>query len=556
MVEDKTSKAAQSPLTTSSSDAQPERDPRLRFMGIDSDTSFLLAEFWPLIEPELSDIVEGFYQNLTSVPSPNNPVVADAKGIKSALRTHWERLFSGKVVDSHLDSVPAIVQIDREIGPDPKSYLGGYNFVQGRLTAIALGRSGWSSAKIQAVIAAVNSMIALDMDFAVSVHVASQIEQDRIRHRNFIADVAQQETPRLLSALTIAVYSGALELGGPLTGFMITDSVERLTGWRAAEFSSWKAWAHKAKAIDDAAWNAHFAKVIANGKSSIEYDFLHKSGAVLRVRDHAKMIGRLDDGRIEIAGYVSDITQDHAVRTQAVTSAKLATLGQMATGLAHEINQPFAIMSLAAENSAKMLQERGPDGIGYTIDRLHRIKDQAARARTIIDHLRIFGGQGGDTKTPVRLTEAVEGAFAAVGDALRAARIVVVNELDEALPPVLGRPVLVQQVIVNLTLNALDAMEKNAEGSARLTLRASIDNGAGTVSLSVSDTGPGIPAAIRERLFDPFFTTKDVGKGIGLGLSICHGIMTSFGGGITVDETPEGGAVFIVTFRKAPAVQN
>jgi signal transduction histidine kinase len=556
MAQEKTSQAGQSPLTTSSSVAQPERDPRLRFMGIDSDTSFLLSEFWPRIEPELSDIVEGFYQNLTSVPSPNNPVIADAKGIKTALRAHWERLFSGKVVDSHLDSVPAIVQIDREIGPDPKSYLGGYNFVQGRLTAIALGKSEWPSAKIQAIIAAVNSMIALDMDFAISVHVASQIAQDRIRHRNFIADVAQQETPRLLAALTIAIYSGVLELGGALTGFTITDSAERLTGWGAAEFSAWKVWAQKAKAIDDTAWNAHFAKVVANGKSSIEYDIVHKSGATIRVRDHAKMIGRLDDGRIEIAGYISDITQDHTVRTQAVTSAKLATLGQMASGLAHEINQPFAIMSLAAENSAKMLQERGPDGIGYTIDRLHRIRDQAARARTIIDHLRIFGGQGGDAKTPVSLTEAVDGAFAAVGDALRAARIAVVNELDESLPPVLGRLVLVQQVIVNLTLNALDAMEKNDEGSARLTLRSSTDNGAGTVSLSVSDTGPGIPAAIRERLFDPFFTTKDVGKGIGLGLSICHGIMTSFGGSIAVDEAPEGGAVFTVTFRKAPAAPN
>jgi C4-dicarboxylate-specific signal transduction histidine kinase len=277
---------------------------------------------------------------------------------------------------------------------------------------------------------------------------------------------------------------------------------------------------------------------------------------MLRFRDHTKIIEHLDGGRIEIGGYISDITYDHTVRTQAVTSAKLATLGQMANGLAHEINQPFAIMSLAAENSAKMLQERGPDGIGYTIDRLHRIKDQAARARTIIDHLRIFGGQGGDTKTPVRLNDAVEGAFKAVGDALRAARIVVINELDESIPPVLGRPVLVQQVIVNLTLNALDAMEKNEEGSARLTLRSSVDNDAGTVSLSVSDTGPGIPAAIRERLFDPFFTTKDVGKGIGLGLSICHGIMTSFGGSIAVDEAPEGGAVFTVTFRKASVVLN
>ena len=292
--------------------------------------------------------------------------------------------------------------------------------------------------------------------------------------------------------------------------------------------------------------------MIAEGGASIEYDFRHKGGSLLRFRDQLRVIERLEGGQVEVAGYISDITHDHAIRTQAVTSAKLATLGEMATGLAHEINQPFTIMSLAAENSAKMLQERGPDGIGYTIDRLHRIRDQAARARTIIDHLRIFGGQGSDTKAPVRLTDAIDGAFSLVGGALRAAGVIVTNDLEDLLPPVFGGLVLVEQVLVNLMMNALDAMEENPEGAARcLTLRSSADNRAGTVSLMISDTGPGIPSAIHERLFDPFFTTKEVGKGIGLGLSICHGIMTSFGGSIAADNVPEGGAVFTLTFLKA-----
>ncbi len=531
---------------------QQERDLRLRFMNIDVETSRLLSELWPLVQPELTDIMDGFCRHITSIPSLNNLAGADAQSLKSALAAHWKILLSGGFGDSYFDSVRAMDQIRRSVGLEPRLCLGGYNFVHGRLVAIAMQNANWTQTKIQAVIAAVSSALALEIDFAISAYAASASEMERLRQEASVADAARQQISRLLSGLPAAIYGGVLEPGGTLIRFEIAGNAERLSGWHASEFDSWKAWARRAKAVDDFVWRAHFAKVIAEGGASIEYDFRHKGGSLLRFRDQLRVIERLDGGQVEVAGYISDITHDHAIRTQAVTSAKLATLGEMATGLAHEINQPFTIMSLAAENSAKMLQERGPEGIGYTIDRLHRIRDQAARARTIIDHLRIFGGQGSDTKAPVRLIDAIDGAFSLVGGALRAAGVIVTNDLEESLPPVFGGLVLVEQVLVNLMMNALDAMEENPEGAPRrLTLRSSADKRAGTVSLMISDTGPGIPSAIHERLFDPFFTTKEVGKGIGLGLSICHGIMTSFGGSIAADNAPEGGAVFTLTFQKA-----
>jgi signal transduction histidine kinase len=524
---------------------QQERDLRLRFMSIDPEVSRALAEFWPLIEPELSDIVDGFCRHVTSAPPPNSLSGADMTGLKSALALHWESLFSGDFGDAYFDSVRSIGHIRRTIGLEPGLYLGGCNLVHGRLVAIVLRQSDWSRAQIQSAIVAVGSAIALDTDLAVSAFVASA------------ADIARQRVSKLLSGLPAAIYTGIVEPGGRLIRFEFKGNAERVSGWHASEFESWEAWIRKAEAIDSFVWRAHFEKVTSEGSAAIEYDFLHKAGSLLRLRDQVRVIERLEGGRVEVAGYISDITRDHTTRARAVTSAKLATLGEMASGLAHEINQPFTIMSLAAENSAKMLQERGPEGIGYTIDRLHRIRDQAARARTIIDHLRLFGGQGSDTKAPVRLIDAVEGAFSLVDGAIRAAGVVVTNELDNSLPPVFGGLGLVEQVLVNLMLNALDAMEKNPEGAARhLMLRSSADTTAKTVSLSISDTGPGIPNSILERLFDPFFTTKEVGKGIGLGLSICHGIMTSFGGSITADNVPEGGAVFIVTFQKAHAVRS
>jgi signal transduction histidine kinase len=528
------------------------RDLRLHLMNIDQQAMRRLSEFWPLVEPEMPDIVDGFYRYLASVPMLHNLIGADTRRLRSALASHWQKLFSGRFDDSYFHSARTIAQRHHRLGLEPKWYVGGYNWVHERLVATAMGQAEWSRAKIQSVIAAVTSALALDRDIASSAHVDSMIKLERSRQEAKFADAAKQRISRLLSGLPAAIYTGLLEPGGKVTRFEIKGNAERLSGWREADFESWQAWARRANSVDDVVWSAHFEKVIDEGGGTIEYEFRHKHGSLLRLRDQARVIERLAGGQVEIVGYISDITRDHTIRKQALNSAKLATLGEMATGLAHEINQPFAIMSLAAENSAKMLQERGPDGIGYTIDRLHRIRDQAARARTIIDHLRIFSGKGSETGSVVRLTEAIAGALSLVGGALRAGGVMVINELDASVPPVTGGLVLAEQVVVNLMMNALDAMEGNQEGLPRqLKLCSSVDEDARTVSLLISDTGPGIPVTILERLFDPFFTTKEVGQGIGLGLSICHGIMTSFGGSIAADNALEGGALFTLTFQKA-----
>ena len=535
------------------SGTQQAHDPRLDFMNIDPQAGQRLAEFWQFVAPEISDIADGFYSHVTSGAAGGGLIGADRTSLKSAFTSHFERLFSGRFDEAYFEGARDFAALHLRVGLESKWHVGGYNLIHGRLIAIAMGQPDWPQEKTLSVITTVGSAIALDMDIANSVYTGAMLEMERCRQEARMADLAREELATLLSALPAAIYSGVLEPGGKVTHFRLKGNAERLSGWQDSEFETWQAWARKAKSVEDVVWSAHFDKVIADGSAAIEYDFRHKRGSLVRFRDQARVVGRLESGQVEVIGYISDITRDHAIRTQAMTSAKLATLGEMATGLAHEINQPFAIMSLAAENSAKMLQERGPEGIGYTIDRLHRIRDQAARARSIIDHLRIFGGKGSETKSAVRLSEIIDGALLLVGGALRASGIKVVNALDASAPPVLAGLVLAEQVAVNLMMNALDAMEKNPEGSARhLMLRSSVDDEARTVSLLISDTGPGIPSSILDRLFDPFFTTKEVGQGIGLGLSICHGIMTSFGGTIAAGNAPEGGALFTLTFQKSP----
>jgi PAS domain S-box-containing protein len=381
----------------------------------------------------------------------------------------------------------------------------------------------------------------------------SALELELVRRQAEMTGAARTLVSQLLSGLPAAVYGINLTPDGGVGDFTITETAQRLTGWDETELSSRHSWVSRAFGIDEFDWRTYYRKIIADGDAIIEYRFLRKDGTMVWLRDQARVVKRRSDGQISVVGYVSEITRERAIQAQAFASSKLATLGEMAAGLAHELNQPIATMSLAAENAVHFLEQKGVDGIQFAIQRMNRIVGQAMRARTIIDHLRIFGRQSNEELGPVHLKTVVDGALALVGSALRSSGIIVHVALEDELPPVLAQLVLAEHMIVNLTLNARDAMEANPVEQPRdLIISAKYDDATGTVILSVRDHGPGIPDAIIDRIFEPFFTTKEVGKGTGLGLSLCHGIIGSFGGDITAHNSPEGGAVFIATFRHAP----
>ncbi|HEY0420183.1 MAG TPA: ATP-binding protein, partial [Acetobacteraceae bacterium] len=169
----------------------------------------------------------------------------------------------------------------------------------------------------------------------------------------------------------------------------------------------------------------------------------------------------------------------------------------------------------------------------------------AQRAKAIIDHLRAFGRTDPGSLEPISVAEAVAGATMLAGAALREAEITVTLDLPAGLPPVQGKLLLLEQVLINLLLNARDALLEGPSAVRRITISAAVvvDKAAGErVALTVADSGPGIPAAALPRLFEPFFTTKPTGQGTGLGLSLCHGIMRSLGGAISAaSRAPDGG---------------
>ena len=246
-----------------------------------------------------------------------------------------------------------------------------------------------------------------------------------------------------------------------------------------------------------------------------------------------------------------DVTEERAAEARAAAAARLTSLGEMAAGLAHEMKQPLTAIALAASN-AERAADRG-DTASLKL-RLSRIAAQASRGGALIEHLRRFA-RGWDSNTVmdrVAVSETIEGVLTLVGGSLREASIEVLVELAPGLPLVSGHQVAIEQVLLNLVMNARDAIGgtgSHADGRIRITACGQ-DHGQG-VLIQVADNAGGIPEAVMSRLFEPFVTTKGPDRGTGLGLSICHGLVKTMGGEISAENGPEG-AIFHVLLRAAP----
>ncbi|MBI2883006.1 MAG: HAMP domain-containing protein [Candidatus Methylomirabilis oxyfera] len=216
-------------------------------------------------------------------------------------------------------------------------------------------------------------------------------------------------------------------------------------------------------------------------------------------------------------------------QAQLIQSGKLAAVGTLAAGVAHELNQPLMIIRGYAQEL--LTDERVASE--EIRDDLRRIEAQTTRMTAIINHLRDFSRESKGKREIADLNRVVEIALIFLGQQLKSGNIVITRELHSALPTVRIDPLQIEQVLLNLITNARDAMESTVMGV--ITTRTDVVSG-GRVALSVTDTGPGIPEEIRTRIFDPFFTTKEVGKGTGLGLSICHGIIEAHGGALMMES--------------------
>lgn len=293
---------------------------------------------------------------------------------------------------------------------------------------------------------------------------------------------------------------------------------------------------------------------------------LVKSGKRLDVDDSASPI--IDDRGTVLGGVVvfRDVTERHQLEARLVQSERLASLGTMAAGVAHEINNPLTYVISNIEVTIDGLQraidlvgraEQSPGGRGESpaIEQLRTIEDAmrdakegAQRVRQIVQDLRKFARGNEPTATVVSLQEIIEVAVKMTAHAIRHhARIRL--ELG-ATPDVDVNEGALGQVFTNLLLNAAQAIGDGRADQNEIVVSTHTDaNGAAVAE--VSDTGPGIPVDVLPRLFDPFFTTKPIGSGMGVGLTISHNIVTEHGGTISAENRPGGGALFRIVLPAA-----
>src|SRR5216684_1272648 len=244
---------------------------------------------------------------------------------------------------------------------------------------------------------------------------------------------------------------------------------------------------------------------------------------------------------------VEDVTDQQALESQLIQSEKLAAVGQLVSGVAHELNNPLTSIAGLSEFLLEQ-KELGKKDRGH----LQVIQEQAVRAGRIVRNLLTFARKGSGEQLPVDLNDVIRRTLSLTSYDMKLNDITVTRELSGALPEVMGDRHGLQQVVLNLITNAAQAVAENPRERAReITVSTWFD---GQVHLRVADTGPGIPEQVLQSVFTPFFTTKEPGKGTGLGLSITYSIVESHGGHITIEPAgTTGGAAFRVDLPPAPA---
>jgi two-component system NtrC family sensor kinase len=236
---------------------------------------------------------------------------------------------------------------------------------------------------------------------------------------------------------------------------------------------------------------------------------------------------------------------------QIVETGKLAAVGELAAGIAHEINNPVAIMVEEAGWIEDLLEDEEPEkikGMEEFARALGQIREQGRRCKQITHKLLSFARKTDTRVQEVILYDLVEEMVALSAQRAKYSNVEIRTDLEPGLPSLRVSLSEMQQVFLNLINNALDAMEKTS-GTIDITARIEGE----MITISVADTGPGIPESNMERMFEPFFTTKPVGKGTGLGLSICYGIITKLGGDIEVHSELGVGTTFRVQIPIQPA---
>lgn len=402
----------------------------------------------------------------------------------------------------------------------------------GALTAFAHDRGVWSKRTIVHL-----------TSFAEQLALAIHTTTDRQRLRLLTTGLAAAA-----NAVAIIDRSGNIQWVNPaflrLTGYAIADvlreNVRLLKGdWLQRDLSKKKLWKLLRAGLT---WQGEIENHRQDGSHC-----------------NAEMtVTPFRDERGQIVNYIA-ILQDVTSRRRAerqilearetvARAERISSLGIMAAGIAHEVNQPLNSLKVAADSMLFWHEQGKTPTLAKIMENLEKISRQADRIDNIIKHMRTFVRSSQCAlPIPCDINAAVKESFSLLGAQLATHGIAVETDLAPGLPPVLTSSIQMEEVIINLLVNAMQSLDSGKTADKRISVSTGCQQGA--IILTISDNGPGISSKIRNKIFEPFFTTKPASEGMGLGLSIVHSIVTSYGGQISLTSGQPGeGATFRIEF--------
>jgi histidine kinase len=293
-----------------------------------------------------------------------------------------------------------------------------------------------------------------------------------------------------------------------------------------------------------------YAKMIKNSSVINQVRHLNKNGVTIFV--NIRISPSEYPGRKVLLVTTSDITQRLETEQQLIQASKMATLGEMATGVAHELNQPLSVIKTASRFFMKKIRKKEKIKNDVLFTMAEEIDTYVDRATKIINHMRQFGRKSDVTLEKVPVNALLKNALSILGQQLKVRGIEVVWDLEQDLPLIMGDPDRLEQVFINLLINARDAIDERWQSQphqkGKKTITLITRSNAKEITVEIRDTGGGIPDSVIERIFEPFFTTKKVGQGTGLGLSISYGIIKDCKGSLQAVSNNDHGASFIIKF--------
>jgi PAS domain S-box-containing protein len=351
----------------------------------------------------------------------------------------------------------------------------------------------------------------------------------------------------------IIVYAVDVANGEGTDMTYISPSLEKMLGYSTAEGLTENWWSRSIHPDDYEHCMAAFRHLVPGKVYAAEYRLRHKNGHYVWVYDTLSVEPTAQGAEQEAVGIIMDISERKASEDQLLQSDKMASLGRMISGTAHELNQPLNFIKLAASNLRENAV-RGRLEAERFIPKLENVVAQVERASAILLQMRIFGRTSKEAPSAINIQSTVEAVILMAEPQMELDGTQLVTDVKASDIHVRALPVMLEQVLLNLFINANDAIRSrhDAGDSAEGEIKITIDRNERSAFITVADNGPGIAPDVLPKIFEPFFTTKPPKEGTGLGLSISYGIIRDMGGMLRAKSSRKG-ARFIIELPLADA---